>query len=94
MGPGGKIPLNCLELFFVCLINTLTCLIVKCDTPESSSIPSKFAFFKIRMFPTFPHNNPLIIGGGHTFLKDFRIKNQGIKKTKYDYIEICLEPFS
>ena len=37
--PGGKIPLNCLELIFLGLINSLTCTVVKCDTPESISIP-------------------------------------------------------
>ena len=35
VGPGGKIPLNCLEFIFLGLIYTLTCTLVKCDTPES-----------------------------------------------------------
>ena len=41
VGPGGKISLNCLELCFLGFTYTLTRKIVKCDTPESISIPLK-----------------------------------------------------
>ena len=53
--PGGEIPLNCLELIFLGLIYTLTCTIVKCDTPESISIPltPKICFLKYPIVPNF-----------------------------------------
>ena len=63
-GPGRKISLNCLELNLLGFIYTLTFTIVKCDTPESISIPltPKIIFFK---YPIVPNLYFFIYVGGY-----------------------------